>query len=496
MNNILDIFKGSAPQLYKKLETKISDGQVRDSGSVYSNSSRRSSYRSEGGYNKRGSYRSEGDYDDRRGSYRSNISGGDAVKEFSSKHTYEDDMHFDLNGFLILKDSNEDRNKLIKEYIKEFKNKGIPPSFRNGMFYLAAIDSAITRNRLCDDDDPGVDNNTCVQKKDELTKLGVDLFKRLKDQYKSRGQDGIDVLLEDAPELSQIINGKILTKQKRYSRSKGGYNNYRNSYDDRRGSYRSEGGYNDRRGSYRSEGGYNDRRESYSSFGGDSVLEEVKTNSMSIDSSVRSKGYAKYFANEEGAVDRVKLYNKFFNMSANETKELKSSLSNISIYMSALNGQYVNSSDDKEKAKIYIAFKKLYDELIKNKSLDSNEITKQFKEEAPALFHRIKNAGHRHNGGYDDRDYSYRSEGGYDDRDYSYRSNRGGMHYDGGGRYNDDSYYNNRGGRYEEDDYDGGNYYSDNMHGGALGEFRNEIGRNLLNNQDNKLRDNILNIEL
>jgi hypothetical protein len=34
------------------------------------------------------------------------------------------------------------------------------------------------------------------------------------------------------------------------------------------------------------------------------------------------------------------------------------------------------------------------------------------------------------------------------------------------------------------------------MHGGALGEFRKEIGRNLFNNNINKLRENILNIEL
>jgi hypothetical protein len=34
------------------------------------------------------------------------------------------------------------------------------------------------------------------------------------------------------------------------------------------------------------------------------------------------------------------------------------------------------------------------------------------------------------------------------------------------------------------------------MHGGALGEFRNEIGRKLFNNNINKLRENILNIEL
>ena len=100
----------------------------------------------------------------------------------------------------------------------------------------------------------------------------------------------------------------------------------------------------------------------------------------------------------------------------------------------------------------------------------------------------IKNR--RYNMDYD-RDYDRRepiNRGGYDDyyrnydRDYNY--NRGG--YD---RYDDYT----RGGynRYDDQDYYN-RYYPDNMHGGALGEFRQEINRNIFNT----LREQILNLEL
>lgn len=75
-------------------------------------------------------------------------------------------------------------------------------------------------------------------------------------------------------------------------------------------------------------------------------------------------------------------------------------------------------------------------------------------------------------GGYDDRDYNY-NRGGYDDINYNY--NRGGY---------DRDYDYNRG------EYD--RYYPNNMHGGALGEFRQEINRNIFNT----LREQILNIEI
>jgi len=130
--------------------------------------------------------------------------------------------------------------------------------------------------------------------------------------------------------------------------------------------------------------------------------------------------------------------------------------------------------------------------------------------------------GYNYNNRYGGRDEEYydnryggRDEEYYDNRyggrDEEYYDNRyGGSHmgheeeeYDGGryggshmGHHREE--YEEEGGYDNRNRYDGGynrnRYYSDNMHGGALGIFRNEIGRNLFNNQKNKLRDNILNI--
>jgi len=100
------------------------------------------------------------------------------------------------------------------------------------------------------------------------------------------------------------------------------------------------------------------------------------------------------------------------------------------------------------------------------------------------------------------RDYTRDYDRDYD-RNYNRREpmrdnyNRGG--YDDYNRYDDIDggyrYYNNRydrGGGYNRyyDDYN--RYYPDNMHGGALGEFRQEINRNIFNT----LREQILNLEL
>jgi len=50
--------------------------------------------------------------------------------------------------------------------------------------------------------------------------------------------------------------------------------------------------------------------------------------------------------------------------------------------------------------------------------------------------------------------------------------------------------------RYVEDRPRYNDYYSDSMHGGALGLFRNEIGRNLFDSSENKLRNEILGLSL
>jgi hypothetical protein len=203
----------------------------------------------------------------------------------------------------------------------------------------------------------------------------------------------------------------------------------------------------------------------------DPLVEEIKSNSSNSSDDVIT-GRATYFT--DNVDDRDRVVNKFLNMNANQIADLYKSDDAILIYLSALNAKYVSQPrNSPESVKIYIKFKNLYNaiNIPKNKNLINriNDIV------APALSHQIKEIKSRHNGGYDDRDYYNR--GGYDDRDYY---SRGGM---------------DRG----DDDYEGGyrnRYYSDNMHGGALGEFRNEIGRNLFNNNVNKLRENILNIEL
>ena len=75
-------------------------------------------------------------------------------------------------------------------------------------------------------------------------------------------------------------------------------------------------------------------------------------------------------------------------------------------------------------------------------------------------------------------------EGGYNRKAYNYHPNRDyNRNYYSKGGYNR-NYYSRRGSITD--------YYPNNMHGGALGEFRNEINRYVYEN----LRDDILNIEL
>jgi hypothetical protein len=518
IDTALDIFKGSAPQLYEKLETKISGGQVRDTGSVYSNSSRRSSYRSD------------------------NFIGGDFVKDFSSKHTYADDPNFNLRFYLLDKYNFKDRNNLIKEY----KNSHGVPDFRHAQFYLAAIDSGIQRNKICDDDDQGIEKASCKDKITELTSLGKKLFGEVKKVYSKIRGDDIYEVLDDAP----ILQGFFPDPRKK----KGGYDDRRDSYrsnSSRRSSYRSDGGYNDdRRESYRSNRSeYNDNRHrsyrsdnsrSYSINGGD-IIETIKEKTKSSrelgSPTYSASAYARYFQNNID--DAKKVLNRYYGKLPADRYKMKS-LDTTALYLGALNVEYVqgikhdtsrpNEDYKLRKSRIYNEFEKIVNQWIADhKGLLMTDYINQihsFESDAPGIStypyelddpRTFKSGieipipdpndrtGKRKTTTYVpsttmDSQYLARKmgKGGYDRDDY----NRGGMHreednYNRGGYDRDD--YNRGGMRREEDDYEGGyrnRYYSDNMHGGALGEFRKDIGRNLFNNNINKLRENILNIEL
>ena len=326
--------------------------------------------------------------------------------------------------------------------------------------------------------------------------------------------------------------------------SKGGYNNYSRDYyrsnDYRRNSYRSDGGYNNRRDSYRSD----NSRSSYS-LNGSGLIEDIKEKTSSARAELsqdhKANAYIQYFIDNKD--EAVKVLNRFYGKLPAERYAM-SSIDTIKLYLAALNTESVyalkhdktNANEDYKmrKARIYNEFQKIVNQWIAtHKGLSLSEYIdniRNFEYSVPAISDYPQelddprkfqsgieipvpdpsdSTGKRktttykplvfmdkdwlakqksNNGGYNDyrRDY-YRSDGGY---------NRGGMYregedddgYDGGNMYRED---NNR--------YEGGyrnRYYSDNMHGGALGEFRKEIGRNLFNNNVNKLRENILNIEL
>jgi hypothetical protein len=102
IDHVLDVFKGSAPQLYDKLESKITGGNIRDTESNYSNSSRRGLYRSDGGYddyyglsrynNRRPVFLPSGGYerDERDGGYERRYNRGyERDEEYESDGGYE-----------------------------------------------------------------------------------------------------------------------------------------------------------------------------------------------------------------------------------------------------------------------------------------------------------------------------------------------------------------------------------------------------------------------
>ena len=115
-------------------------------------------------------------------------------------------------------------------------------------------------------------------------------------------------------------------------------------------------------------------------------------------------------------------------------------------------------------------------------------------------YDRVEHYDNYSRGGYDrdyDDEHNY-SRMGYD-RDYDNKHNygRGGYDRDYDNKHNYDRDYDNEH-NYSRGGYDRNyhsydrNYYPNSMHGGALGEFRNEINRNIYKN----LRDDILNIQL
>jgi len=508
--NVLDIFRGSAPQLYEKLETKISGGQVRDTGSVYSNSSRRSSYRSNS--SRRSSYRSEGGT--KSISTKSQPSSA-ALKTFgraglNEYNSYTADFREIIKNagldemYIIDEDFFNKNPEIRREVIDNLKTsisassgvglktqKGtVTRSYKDIMAFFSALSSAY-KNETDKSYLGGLNN---IIKKSLMPVLVRTKFRDIDNSIigtEWSEESYTPWIKENFPTIYNSVYGsKGGYDDYRHGsyRSEGGYDDYRRdsyrSNNSRRSSYRSEGGYNDRRSSYRSEGGYNDRRSSYRLSGG-RYIDKFSSKFKAFEVPVGFK-YHIYLTNKENKIDRDSLVEEY--RVSNGVPNLNDAL----IYLASIEAKWARNKScesgnkdlcNKTQAEMFVLARKLYTQLKSANPRSNIDII--FEDEAPQLLMKIKDS----KGGYDDYSHdSYRSNsGGYDDRDYN---NRGGM--------NDDRDYNNIGGMNNDRDYEGGyrnRYYSDNMHGGALGEFRNEIGRNLFNNNVNKLRENILNIE-
>ena len=421
ITNVLDIFRGSAPQLYDKLETKISGGQVRDSGSVYSNSSRRSSYRSEGGTKTM-----------------STKSTPSAAKlktygNFGEAHTADfRDIIKEAglpDGYIFDEDFFDENPKIRKEVIENLK-KSIKSSqgvglktqkgtaarnYRDITAFFMALSSAYK-------------NETDVEYISDLNNIIKLRLMPILIKTEFKDSDGSIIKEWTQTNYASWIEENFPTIYNTVYRSEGGYDDYRH------GSYRS----NNSRSSYRSEGGY-DRRESYSNQkyitrGGKRIIDEfsAKFPAFSLPDGFT---YHEYLTKKENKDIRDQLVQEYID-SPGVPK-----VTDAYVYMAALEAKWARNNIcegrnttvcDSVKADMYIKARKLYNQL---KQANPNQnIDEWFEKEAPQLFKKINGV----RGGYDDyrrdsyrsdnsRRSSYRSEGGYNDyRRDSYRSDRGG----------------------------------------------------------------------
>jgi hypothetical protein len=413
ISNILDIFRGSAPQLYDKLETKISGGQVRDTGSVYSNSSRRSSYRSEGGAKSM--------------STKSTPSAA-ALKTYGKfEEVYTADFREIIKDaglnedYIIGEDFFDDNPNIRKKVIENLKRsinssqgvglktqKGTASrSYRDIMAFFYALSSAYK-------------NETDMNYIAELNNIIKNRLMPILVNTKFRDVDDSISGIEwtDKTYVSWIQDNFPTIYNSVYG-SKGGYDDYRH------GSYRSEGGYNDyRRDSYRSN---NSRRSSYRSEGGkDKYVDTFSSKHKGFDLPDGFK-YHSFLEDKNNKTDRNSLVDEYRSLNG------VPSVSNGIIYAAAIEAKWVRNKlceggnqdvCNKTKAEMYVLARKLYNQLTT--AYPNTNIDEIFEDEAPNLFTKIKDPRSVFDG-YDSRRSSYRSEGGYNDyRRDSYRSDRGG----------------------------------------------------------------------
>ncbi len=490
ISNVLDIFKGSAPQLYEKLETKISGGQVRYTGSVYSNSSRRSSYESNRGGNNSISTKPKpsnaalqtfATYANNYTADFRNINerlGRDPSAEFSTEF-------FNANEKIRDEVLNNLETSLRTGQTRFTTQNGqLPRTSKDAMAFFNAFESS-----YMNDPSRVGKNNVLVRKYRDIlvdTKWKSTTGEILGKEFSKNGI--MQYLIESYPTIYN--NAKNIL-------SKGGYDDYRRdsyrSNSSRRNSYESNrGGYDSRRNSYRSEGGYDNykrddyRRDSYRLEGGD----EIKTfrSTHTVGSGYGNINYAEYFRNNIEYA--IRLANEF-----EDKRNIMIKFADALIYAAAINAVWVNTQNPMEKARMKLLAKNLSKYIDfsneNNIRLDKNDARNSIAKVAEGVFNWIDNIPWK-------SDRNYNKSGGYDN--YRHNYNRGGM-YKEEEEENEGGYdnYNYNRGSMNYNDNEGGyrdRYYSDNMHGGALGQFRNEIGRNLFNNNVNKLRENILKIEL
>jgi hypothetical protein len=244
LDTILNIFRGSSPKLYSKLESKVETNNYE---------SRRSSYRSNGGYSEsRESYRSEGGrrYSEGGGRY----SGGEKLTLSLFRDIPTMTTGFSYHEYFLDKDNKDKRNAIIKEY----EESNSVPSISDAIIYIGAIEALYNRNVLCD-----LGNTSdCNNKKGKALQMGRRLYKELKKTYPNNNIDGI--FKDEGYNIFDYINkhkfGGYSESRESY-RSEGGYNS---ENEKRRSFYRSEGDYGSesRRSSYRSIGGYSESRRS------------------------------------------------------------------------------------------------------------------------------------------------------------------------------------------------------------------------------------------
>jgi hypothetical protein len=376
------------------------------------------------------------------------VGGGDSSSEKYNKDTYIGYLKMKKGGMKIISGDKDEqiianRNKILS-HLDIVLSGGKRLKEKNIKKYFKALGGKYIRNDMC----VSGDNSNCKGGKN-VSVHGAHKLLKLISKKNLPIDNALEIFKGSAPKLYEKLESKI----------KGGYNAV--AYDS---------------------------DSSKSSRGGKYIDTFEKNHNIAM------YEYREFFTN----VDNKEIRNKLIDEIEAELRSNQNvSSSNGVVYMSALEGLYNSNFEcrskskdcDQKKGKAITIGKRLFDSLSRSEDGHKKagrvykDVNVLFTDNAPNLMCAMG----KHNefcdnkGGYDRRDdYPEERRGGYDERDYYPEERRGG--------YDERDYYpeERRGGYDRRDDY-----YPDEMHGGNLGLFRNEIRNNITD-----LRHEILNIVL